>query len=56
MKKKVKFPLKMRNGSLVKELDELQANFDLQTVIEYFGNGQLKLWLENNYNDDVLEK
>lgn len=56
MKRTTKFPLKMPNGSLVKELEELQDNFDLQAVMEYFGNGQLQLWLKNNYNDDIFEE
>lgn len=56
MNKKIKFPLIMPDGVQVKELEELQENFDLETVIRYFGSGQLQQWLENNYNDEILEE
>lgn len=54
--KNVKFPLVMAGGKQVRELDDLQEYFDLQKAIEYFCNGKLQKWLENTYNDDILEE
>lgn len=53
--KKIRFPLEMAEGKMVKELDELQEYFDLEKALEYFQNGKLQKWLENTYNDDILE-
>ena len=52
--KKIKFPLEMAGGKQVRELDEFQEAFDLEKAVEYFSNGKLQKWLENNYNDDIL--
>ena len=41
---------------MVKELDELQEYFDLEKALEYFQNRKLQKWLENTYNDDILEE
>ena len=54
--KKIRFPLEMAEGKMVKELDELQEYFDLEKALEYFQNGKLQKWLENTYNDDILEE
>lgn len=54
--KKIKFPLEMAGGRQVRELDEFQEAFDLEKAVEYFSNGKLQKWLENNYNDDILEE
>ncbi len=54
--KKIIFPLEMRDGKQVRELDEFQAYFDLGKAIEYFSNGRLQTWLESSYNDDILEE
>ena len=54
--KKIKFPLEMAKGKMVRELDEFQEYFDLQRAVEYFYNGKLQKWLENTYNDDILEE
>lgn len=54
--KKIKFPLEMAGGKQVRELDEFQEAFDLEKAVEYFSNGKLQKWLENNYNDDILEE
>ena len=34
--KKIRFPLEMAEGKMVKELDELQEYFDLEKALEYF--------------------
>ena len=54
--KKIKFPLEMKNGKLVREMDEFQEYFDLKRALEYFSNGRLQKWLENNYESDILEE
>lgn len=54
--KKIKFPLEMKDGKMVKEMEEFQEYFDLKRAIEHFGNGKLQKWLENNYDDDILEE
>ena len=54
--KKIRFPLEMADGKMVRELEELQENFDLERALEYFNNGKLLKWLENNYNDDISEE
>lgn len=52
----VKFPLKMQDGTMVKTLEDLQAHFDLTTVLSYYDNGRLVKWLENGYYDDEAAK
>lgn len=54
--KKIKFPLEMKNGKLVREMDEFQKFFDLKKTLEYFANGRLQKWLENNYENDILKE
>lgn len=56
MAKKIKFPLEMAHGKLVKELEEFQTYFDLERAVAYFCNGKLQKWLENTYNDDILRE
>ena len=40
-----RFPLLMENQIEVNNLEELQDNFSLQKIREYFENGQLVQWL-----------
>ncbi|MBS5399681.1 MAG: hypothetical protein KHY08_11350 [Lachnospiraceae bacterium] len=56
MAKRIKFPLIMKNGAEVRDIDGLRERFDMESVAEYFFNGKLEKWLENNYYDDLLEK
>lgn len=51
MARKIRFPLKMKNGAEVRTLDELKENFDLESVLTYYVSGQLIAWLKN-YNYD----
>lgn len=53
--KRIKFPLVMRNGAEVRDIEELRENFDIGLAVEYFSNGKLERWLENNYYDDILQ-
>jgi len=52
---KVKFPLEMANGTMVRNLDELKENFDIKKVIGYFLDGKLQTWLEDRYYDEEFE-
>lgn len=54
--KKIKFPLEMKNGKMVREMEEFQEYFDLKKALEYFANGRLQKWLENNYENDISEE
>ena len=51
MAKKIKFPLAMKNEVLVKDLNELRENFDLDKAVGYFLDGKLLRWLEARYYD-----
>ena len=42
----IKFPLKMKNGAEVRNLEELKENADVQTIAEVFFDGRLKLWCD----------
>ncbi|MCF2554376.1 hypothetical protein [Faecalicatena contorta] len=52
----VRFPLIMKDGTKVRELEEFQNHFDLERAVEYFANGKLQKWLESTYNDDILDE
>ena len=51
MAKKIRFPLKM-NGADVRTIEELRANFNLESVLGYFANGKLSAWLKDRYYDN----
>lgn len=53
--KRIKFPLVMKNGAEARDIEELREYFDAGLAAEYFSNGKLERWLENNYYDDILE-
>lgn len=55
MAKKIRFSLKMRNGAEVRLFEELQENFDLESVLGYFVDGKLKIWLADQYLDEKAE-
>ena len=50
MAKKIRFPLKMK-GTDVRTIEELREHFDLESVLGYFANGKLVIWLRNRYYD-----
>jgi hypothetical protein len=52
MAKKIRFPLKMKNGAEVRSLEELKENFDLESVLGYFTDGKLATWLADRYYDE----
>ena len=51
-----RFQLVMKNGEEVRDIEALRENFDIESAAEYYSNGKLERWLENNYYDDILEK
>ncbi|MDO4329080.1 MAG: hypothetical protein Q4C66_07075 [Lachnospiraceae bacterium] len=54
--KKVKFPLTLKDGAQVRILEELQENFDLEKIYEYFQNGKLLIWLQDRSYDEEADK
>ncbi len=51
MAKKIKFPLRMTDGTDVRTLEELKEHFDLKSVLEYYTSGKLLTWLKDRYCD-----
>ena len=54
--KKIKLPLEMANGVMVRSLDELKENWDLEKIVGYFGDGRLVTWLNDRYYTDLAER
>jgi len=52
MVKKIKFPLEMGNGVMVRTLEELKDNFSIEKVISHFVSGKLLTWLNDRYYED----
>ena len=52
MAKKIKFPLEMKNGVMVRTIDELRENFDAEKLVTYYLNGKLKTWLDDRHYDE----
>lgn len=56
MAKKIKFPLEFSNGVKVRTLEELQEYADVETILRYYHNKKLKIWLEaRDYNEIVSQ-
>lgn len=55
-RKRIKFPLEMRDGRKVRELDEFIEYFDLKKAVEYFCSGKLQAWFDNLYASDIVEE
>ena len=56
MAKKIKFPLKMKNGVSVRSMEELRENFCLCSMLLYLANGQLITWLRDRYLNELADK
>ena len=56
MAKKIKLPLEMANGVVVRTLEELQENWDLEKIMMYYHNGRLQTWLNDRYYGEMAEK
>lgn len=55
-KRKIKFPLVLKNDVKVRTLEDLQQNFDLEKILAYYENGKLETWLRDRYEDDIAEQ
>lgn len=51
-----KFALVVKDGAKVRNLEDLQENFDLEKVLGYFMNGKLAEWLRDRYYDDEADE
>lgn len=56
MAKKIKFPLKMKNGVPIRNIDELRENFSLDDAVVYLANGKLVTWLRDRYLNDLADE
>ena len=50
---KVRFPLEMANGILVRKLEELQEHFDIHKVVGHYLSRKLAQWLEGRYDEEA---
>ena len=55
MAKKIKFPLLLKNDVQARSLKDIQDNFDLEKIIQYYLDGKLIAWLESHYYDTQAE-
>lgn len=53
---KIKFPLKMADGSQVRTIEELREHFDLAAILGYYDSGRLSEWLIDRYYEAEAEK
>lgn len=56
MAQKVRFPLEMRDGVMVRTLHELTEHFDLEKALEYAENGKLETWLRGRRCTEMADK
>ena len=42
MAKKIKFPLEMKDGVMVRTIEELRENFDVEKLVEHYESGKLE--------------
>lgn len=49
MAKKIRFPLKLEDGTQARSLEELKEHFDLASVLEHYSSGKLLTWLQDRY-------
>ena len=55
MAKKIRFPLEMRDGIEVRDLESLKENFSLERILFYLADGKLETWLRDRYLDDIAD-
>lgn len=56
MKRRIKFPLILKNDEEVRTLEELRENFDLEKIIVYYLDEKLQRWLKDRNYTDELDK
>ena len=54
--KKIKFPLEMKDGVMVRTLEELRANFDVEKIYQHWMSGKLRIWLMDRHYNNQLEE
>lgn len=53
--RKVRFPLEMKDGVEVRDLEGLKDNFSLERILLYLEDGKLDTWLRDRYLDDIAD-
>ena len=56
MARKIKFPLKMKDGYDARSIEELREHFDLESVLGYFADGRLHSWLRDRYFENEAQQ
>lgn len=56
MARKIRFALEMKDGVMVRSLEELAEHFDLEKLFSYIEDGRLETWLKDRYYDDMAEE
>lgn len=51
----IKFPLEMKDGIQVRNINDLKKNYDTEKVVGYFLEGKLLTWLEARYYEEEVE-
>lgn len=46
----------MKDGVMVRTIEEMRQNFDAERILSYFMNRKLQEWLSDRHYDDYLEK
>lgn len=55
MAKKIRFPLEMKDGVEVRDIEGLRENFSLEQILFYLADGKLETWLRDRYMDDIAD-
>ena len=55
MARKIKFPLKMKDGYDARSIEELREHFNLESVLGYFADGRLHTWLKDRYFENEAQ-
>lgn len=56
MARRIKFPLEMKDGEQVRDIEALREHFDMECVMGYFLNGKLAKWLKDWFYDKEAEQ
>ena len=51
-----RFPLEMANGAKVRNIEDLRANADIESIIRYYNSGQLTRWCRAFGYEDLSEQ
>lgn len=55
MAKKIRFPLEMKDGIEVRDLEGLKENFSIERILFYLADGKLETWLRDRYLDELAD-